>query len=614
VHPAGAAPSLSKRSVPTDRIQVEPNLVTQPRSPWRRWAPILTSVSIYAAIALFGWGSIWSHGGSRFAVQGGADPAVSMWFLTWAPYTLLHPHNPLFSNYGNYPFGVNMVLNTAVLPLGYLLTPVTLLAGPVASFNVLGMVSPILAACSALALLRRFTTWYPAAFVGGLLFGFSPYVVAQATGHLNLEFVALLPLILLVLHDLVVSQRGRPVRKGFWLGVLIIVQFFISSELLFDTLLLALAGVIIIAVLDGGKVRSHVRFAAPGLGTAALMVVVALAYPVWFVLAGPGHVVGPIQLSSQEYRADLLGSIVPDSFERFAPSAFTRAADKFVHGYRIENGSYLGLPLVAFLIAAAIVLRRNRVVLVAALLGGLAFVLSLGSTLELANHDYVSVVLPETVLAKLPLSSNVIPARFSLFVTLFAALVLGVALERLHAAGFWRWSKAEVVAPLALGLGLLVPLVPAWPMAAQATVIPYFTSAAARAIPLNSVALVYPFPDQFYARPQAWQASTFLRFKMPGGRFIVPEPGTKIAGTSRSSVTDSVLRKLALGRPPPRSPALRSEVDDQLRAWHVRTVLAAPEGADPARAISYLTWLLGRPPRTSNGITVWYAWRPSPPP
>jgi hypothetical protein len=598
--------------MPRDRVRVAAILVNPSRSRCRRCAPILTSVSIYVAIAVFGWWSIWSHGGSRFAVQGGADPAVSMWFLTWAPYTLLHPHNPLFSNFGNYPFGVNMVLNTAVLPLGYLLAPVTLLAGPVASFNVLGMLSPILAACSALALLRRFTTWYPAAFVGGLLFGFSPYVVAQATGHLNLEFVALLPLTLLVLHDLVVRQRGRPVSKGLWLGALITVQFFISSELLLDTLALAFAGVIIIALLDRDDARSHVRFAARGLGTAAIVVVVALAYPVWFVLAGPGHVVGPIQLSAQEYRADLLGSIVPDSFERFAPSAFTRSANNFVHGYRIENGSYLGLPLMAFLGVAAIALRRTRVVLVAALLGALAFVLSLGSTLEVANHDYVSVVLPETVLAKLPLVSNVIPARFSLFVTLFAAVVLAVALEHLHAARLWGRSRAAIVAPIVLGLALLVPLVPAWPIPAQATVIPYFTSAAARAIPLNSVALVYPFPDQFYATPQAWQASTFLRFRMPGGRFIVPEPGTKIAGTSRSSVTDTVLRKLALGRPPHRSPALRAEIDDQLRAWHVRTILAAPEGAEPAQAISYLTWLLGRAPRTSNGITVWYDWRVSP--
>jgi len=32
-----------------------------------------------------------------------------------------------------------------------------------------------------------------AAYVGGLLFGFSPYMVAQTQGHLNLAFVAVIP-------------------------------------------------------------------------------------------------------------------------------------------------------------------------------------------------------------------------------------------------------------------------------------------------------------------------------------------------------------------------------------------------------------------------------------
>jgi hypothetical protein len=580
-------------------------------SRWRGLAPLAISVAIYTLIAVLGWWSAWTSDPSRFAVPGGGDPGVSMWFLTWAPYTLLHPHNPLFSNFGNYPFGVNMVANTATLPLGYLLAPVTLLAGPVVSFNVLGTLSPILAACAGLAFVRRFTSWYPAAFGAGLLYGFSPYVVAQASGHLNLEFVALLPLILLVLHDLIVRQQGRPVPQGLLLGVLVVVQFFISSELLLDTGILAVAGVILIGVLDRGAIRSHMRYAVRGLSATAIVVVGALAYPVWFLFAGPGHVIGPIQASPQEYRADLLAPILPDSFQHFAPSVFTRISNRFsVH--TIENGSYLGLPLVAFLIVTVCVLRRTRVVLVAGLLGLCAFVLSLGSYLEVGNHDYTNIVLPETVIAKLPLLSNLIPARFSLFVTLFSAVVLAVALERLHETRLWGESRlASVVAPLIIGTGLLGPLLPAWPFAVQATTLPYFTSAAAQAIPLDSVVLVYPFPDEFYSNPQVWQASSFLRFKMPGGRFIVPEPGTRAAGTSRSSLTDSVLRKVALGDPPKQSPVLRAEVDKELRAWHVRTIVAAPAGANPAVAFDYLRWLLRQAPQESDGMMVWYNWHAS---
>ena len=75
--------------------------------------------------------------------------------------------------------------------------------------------------------------------------------------------------------------------------------------------------------------------------------------------------------------------------------------------------------------------------------------MSLGSYPAVGNHGYRNVTLPETVLAKLPLVKNVIPARFSLFVALFAAVVLAVALDRLHATRPWGWSgRLATVVPL----------------------------------------------------------------------------------------------------------------------------------------------------------------------
>jgi hypothetical protein len=147
----------------------------------------------------------------------------------------------------------------------------------------------------------------------------------------------------------------------------------------------------------------------------------------------------------------------------------------------------------------------------------------------------------------------------------------------------------------------------------QATLPAYFSSNAAQAITPNSVVLFYPFPDAYFANPDLWQASRFLRFKLTGGRFNVPEPGTEHEGSSRPSLTNSVFFELALGGSPGKHPALRAEVDDQLRSWHVRTVIAAPAGARPARAILYLTWLLGRAPTQSHGMMVWYNWNFSPP-
>ena len=599
--PGSVAPVASTR-------QRDPTGSVEPRRT-SSFGPIALSVAAYVVGGIIAYWSAWSHGPSQYAVSAGSDPALSIWCLTWAPFSLLHHHNPLFSTYGNYPFGVNMALNTSTLPLGYLMAPVTLLSGPVVSYNVLCTLAPALAACSAYALIGRFTSWHPARFFGGLLYGFSPYVVGQGTLHLNLAFIALIPLILLVLYDIVVVQRSHPMARGAVLGILVVVQFFISTELLLDTILMGLIGVVVLSCLEPRRVRENLPFALKGLAAATAIAAALLAYPVLFMLAGPGHIVGPLQPAPQVYKADLLGSIVPDSLQRITLGSLTRSADKFAF-YRQENGSYLGLPLVAFLVVTAIVLRRVRVVFVAAILGATAFVLSLGHNLKVDNHSYTQILLPEAILAKVPLLGNILPARLALFVTLFAAIILAVALDRMRSNLARRESGFSVVAPAALAMGLLVPIVPAWPYPMQATSPRYFTSPAATAIPRDSVALVYPFPDSDFSNPQIWQAETFFRFKMPGGRFLVPEPATGREGQSRHSLTDSVLADLAFGKPPPRDPSIKAAVVGELRAWHVRTVLAAVGGKDPRRAISFLTWLLGQAPVASQDMIVWSNWQP----
>ena len=42
------------------------------------------------------------------------------WFLAWTPFALLHGHNPFFTNYIDFPVGVNLAANTSVPLLGLL--------------------------------------------------------------------------------------------------------------------------------------------------------------------------------------------------------------------------------------------------------------------------------------------------------------------------------------------------------------------------------------------------------------------------------------------------------------------------------------------------------------
>jgi hypothetical protein len=588
---AGTDMSTSSSSVPT----------------LRRVGPVVLAVLIYAVLAVVGLWHAWSTDPNAYALSGGGDQAVSMWFLTWVPYAVAHGHNPMFSTYGNYPYGINMMVNTSTLPLGLAAAPITLWFGQISSFNLLYTLAFFTSALAGYALVRRFTTWRVAAFVGGLLYGFSPYMVAQGIGHLDLLFVPLPPLIFLVLHDIVVRQPGRPVRRGVVLGLLIVVQFLVSSEVLLGTTVIAVAGVILTALFARSEVRARLRYAVAALSSAALLALVLLAYPVWFLLYGTAHIVGPIQTAPQVYKADLLGPVLPDSLQHFAPAAFLKTADRFA-GNGSENGSYLGLPLVILLVVSVVALWRTRVVRIAAILCAFAFLLSLGSRLEVGNHP-TGIPLPEGIFDKLPVLKNVLPVRFSLYVALCGAVILGVALERLHSARRWRSRAASLAVPGILAVAVLAPLVPAWPYQMQPTGVPnYFTSKAVDAIAPGSVVLVYPFPDANFANPENWQASTFLRFKIPGGRFIVPEPRTGASSSGRSSFTDTVLTELAAGTPPERTPRLRAQLDSQLRSWNVRSIVAIPAGVDFAQAQAFLTWMLGRPPTRSAGALTWYDW------
>ena len=123
-------------------------------------------------------------------------------------------------------------MNGSMLALGVLFMPITKLFGPVVTWNIALRLAIVLSATSMCLVLRRWTTWWPAAFVGGLLYGFSAYMAYYGGNYLFLVFVPLPPVIFLLLHEILVRQRWRPGRTGALLGVVCALQFFIWSEVL----------------------------------------------------------------------------------------------------------------------------------------------------------------------------------------------------------------------------------------------------------------------------------------------------------------------------------------------------------------------------------------------
>lgn len=620
-----------------EALEQDQYLRPRPRRRWRVGRGDAVAVGMYLCIAVIPYWDVWTASTPSVVEPGGLDSQMNMWFLSWTPFAVLHGHNPLFTTYGNYPYGVNLLTNTSETLLGLVAAPVTVIFGPIVSFNVMLILAMASSATAGYVLARRFTTWRPSAFFAGLLYGFSPYMVGQGVNHLNLLFVPLPPLMFLVLYELLVVQRKRPQVWGALLALLACTQFFISSEVLAESAVIATIALVVLVVLHPGAVRARAKHAVVGLAVAMTISGVVLVGPVLYALHGPGHVVGPMNpFPLQANRADLLGAVVPNLNQHFAPSSLVTIGNQFAANIP-ENGSYLGLPLLVALAVFTVVLRRKAIVTFSAAMAAVAYVLSLGARLIVSGSPSIpgapyaaagtGIRLPGAIFDHIPILDNGEPARLSLFVALFASLILAIGLDHLkhRAMGSTTWSSsrsqsrhpaprtlppagAKALAA-AVGVGVLLPLVPSWPYPVGAVDTPaYFTTNAVEAVPAGSVALLYPYPSPNVdsALPVLWQVTSKMRFKTPGGYFLVPQAGTGRATFGRVTLIGTTLDELYSGAKVAPSPSLRAELWNELDSWKVETVIAAPVGADPKAAMSFLTWLIGRRPVSSGGVEVWY--------
>ncbi|TME73821.1 MAG: hypothetical protein E6I46_11545, partial [Chloroflexi bacterium] len=88
---------------------------------------------IYLGLAAAVFASAWAAPNSN-AIGVGGDPNLAIWFMRWTPFALTHHLSPLFTDYLDYPSGVNLMWNTAAPLLGLLFWPITQ-AAPVLAYN-----------------------------------------------------------------------------------------------------------------------------------------------------------------------------------------------------------------------------------------------------------------------------------------------------------------------------------------------------------------------------------------------------------------------------------------------------------------------------------------------
>ena len=564
----------------------------------------------YLLLGFVLWVQAWADGATSHTLCGCGDPALFLWFFQWPATALAHGHSPFYSTALFHPTGVNLLSQTSVMGESLPLVPVTWIWGPVASLNVAATVTPALTAFFAFLVLRRWAPWTPAAFLGGLLYGFSPFVLASLEfAHLMTAALMLIPLVLAVLDEILIRQRHRAWPAGLALGLLLFGQFFLSSELLVVVVFVAAIGIVAVVVVghmsDPAEVRRRVphavRALAVGMGTA----VVLLAWPVWFALEGPAHLSGLVWPS-----IGIIGGLDFGSF--VSPQIPHQGSDIYLalggyEGAPLASAGFLGWTLLAVLAGGLVAFRRDR------RLWLFGFLLALCAWCSLRTVYKHWTLVPAELFARLPLLEDVIPQRFMTIGFLAAAIMLAVIVDRVHQSvpGWTGVAGALAAAALAL-VPMATTFGPDLPFTMRPVLLPAWYTEVAPSLAPGRVLLSYPTPFSGIQSAMSWQAVNRINYSQAGGGG--PQGVARRAGTARAGF--NVLAALGFGvggSEPKGTPAQLAAVRHALSVWQVNTVVvatdtAAPnlqQGRDPTYAAAFFTAALGRLPTLQAGAWVW---------
>lgn len=590
-----------------------------------------------ASLAVLAWWRVWvtGHPTSTITCACG-DPSHELWLLAWVPYALSHGTNPLFTHLLEAgQGGMNVMWDPDNMLASLLLSPVTVLFGPIASFNVAALIGPVLSGWCFFFAIRRITCFVPGQVAGALLYGFSPFMIwNDPYGNINITWLFFPPLVFLLLYQLCLVPSRRPAVIGRWLGGAVVVQFFCGTEVLTITAIgVVIGGAIAAALAPSAAWALRRRIGVATTWTVGIAVCV-LAYPAWFALFGPRHIVGvpAPSLNLQNH------GVAPSTILTVSPQLLHPSWINAAYGYYGAAGPsflYLGFGLVTFLAISAIVWYRDRLAWVMIGLGGVATLFSLGSVIVPAGivNDAVPTGrwwLVWRLFIHVPVLEDITPSKFAILAWLAVAVLLAISADRwwqfgtkgtrgrsARHGGSWFASRPAVwgsVITLTLGTVLwTVAGAYTLPFVVHQNVMPVWFTKDASHLPVGTRVLVLPTGFVTITQVMSWQAETGLPFALEGGYAVVPDSNSPpYSSLAPPDAAAAILDGLTSGKREPLS--LTAEVRSALDRWGVGVIIMNEKSADSDNIKPFITTVLGQAPQPVGGLWVWIVPGKEPPP
>ena len=517
------------------------------------------ALACFTVPAVVLWWHVWSGHPSAVLTCGCGDPAQEVWFIAWPAWAIAHLDNLVFSGAVNVPDGANLLSNTSGTLVGVVLAPVTWLFGPIAATNVALTLAPALSAWACFAAVRPLVTWKAAAIPAALVYGYSAAIVTSLTfGHVSVSVLVIPPFLFTTLHEIVIRQEHTVRRDGLLLAALVVVQFFISPEILVMCLVLSVVGLLAVMAVGWRQLRGRAGHAFPALALGGGVSLVLLAYPTWYGLAGPQAVSGVLFALAPISGVPLSGFL--------APGAYGAPAPEYIRfgGYLGRMGpppDYVGGGVALAALGSVVVGRRRPLTWLLVFLAAVVFLLALGGYLlggpSWLGHPW----LPWRDLWRLPVLKEILPDQFEPLLTLFVAFLIAIGLDALHGAlrrrGSWLASHRAVVASATTAVVAVVAFVPVFvtfeaPLRVVGVHNPAYLRPGAPALPADPVVLTVPFAVSGSAQPMLWQAVDDMRFRLAGAALKTPDASGGPVGSGPPGSARRILTNLTIpGEPLP---------------------------------------------------------------